>query len=200
MTKRKNSVKLTSELTPKQRNFVDILVANWGSMSKADACIQAGYTTKNPDKKPFEIASRLTNPELNPHVCRYLEKRLSQELNRYEKDKLKSYKVFERLRNKAEEKNQLASAINAEFRAGQMAGFFVDKKEINHIGLEGMNREQLEKRLSELEKNINENKQHQLQEHILTAEQLTKLIEDKLERARLMQEGFRQVQLAKNAM
>jgi hypothetical protein len=41
MTKRKNSVKLTSELTPKQRNFVDILVANWGSMSKADACIQA---------------------------------------------------------------------------------------------------------------------------------------------------------------
>jgi hypothetical protein len=40
-----------------------------------------------------------------------------------------------------------------------MAGFFVDKKEINHIGLEGMNREQLEKRLSELEKNINENKQ-----------------------------------------
>ena len=106
MTKRKNSVKLTSELTPKQRNFVDILVANWGSMSKADACIQAGYTTKNPDKKPFEIASRLTNPEINPHVCRYLEKRLSQELNKYEKDKLKSYKVFERLRNKAEEKTK----------------------------------------------------------------------------------------------
>ena len=63
------------------------------------------------------------------------------------------------MRNKAEEKNQLASAINAEFRAGQMAGFFVDKKEINHIGLEGMNREQLEKRLTELEKNLNENKQ-----------------------------------------
>ena len=114
MTKRKNSVKLTSELTPKQRNFVDILVANWGSMSKADACIQAGYTTKNPDKKPFEIASRLTNPELNPHVCRYLEKRLSQELNRYEKDKLKSYKVFERLRNKAEEKNPaICPALNS---------------------------------------------------------------------------------------
>jgi len=159
MSKRKNEVKLSSELTPKQRAFVDILVANWGSISKVDACIQAGYTTKDQNRKPFEIASRLTNPEINPHVCRYLEKKLSQELNKYEKDKLKSFKVFERLRNKAEEKNQLASAINAEFRAGQMAGFFVDKKEINHIGLEGMNREQLEKRLSELEKNINENKQ-----------------------------------------
>jgi len=158
MTRKKNILKTTSDLTPKQRAFVDILVANWGHISKVDACIQAGFG-KDSERKPFDIASRLTNPELYPHVCRYLEKRLSQELNKYEKDKLKSYKVFERLRNKAEEKNQYASAINAEYRAGQMAGFFIDKKEINHIGLEGMNREQLEKRLTELEKNINENKQ-----------------------------------------
>ena len=158
MPQKKNVLKTTNDLTAKQRKFVDVLVANWGSMTKADACIEAGYMTKD-GSKPYETASKLTNPELNPHVVRYLEKRLSQELNKYEKDKLKTYKVFERLRNKAEEKNQLASAINAEFRAGQMAGFFVDKKEINHIGLEGMNREQLEKRLSELEKNINENKQ-----------------------------------------
>jgi len=158
MPQKKNVLKTTSDLTAKQRKFVDVLVANWGSMTKADACIEAGYITKD-GSKPYETASKLTNPELNPHVVRYLEKRLSQELQKYEKDKLKTYKVFERLRNKAEEKNQLASAINAEFRAGQMAGFFVDKKEINHIGLEGMNREQLEKRLSELERNINENKQ-----------------------------------------
>ena len=159
MSRRKNEVKLSTELTPKQRAFVDILVANWGNISKADACLQAGYTTKDPNRKPFEIASRLTNPEINPHICRYLEKRLSQELNKYEKDKLRSFKNFERIRIKAKEKNQLASAINAEFRAGQMAGLKKKKKEINHIGLEGMNREQLEKRLSELEKNINENKQ-----------------------------------------
>ncbi len=158
MTRRKNVVKLTSELTAKQRNFVDILVDNWGQISKVDACIKAGYTTKDPNKKPHETASRLTNPELNPHVCRYLEKRLSQELNRYEKDKLRTYKVFERLRNKAEEKNQLNTAVNAEFRAGQMAGFFIDRKEINHTGIEGMNREQLEKRLSELEGKMNANK------------------------------------------
>ena len=158
MPQKKNVLKTTNDLTAKQRKFVDVLVANWGSMTKADACIEAGYMTKD-GSKPYETASKLTNPELNPHVVRYLEKRLSSELQKYEKDKLRSFKVFERLRNKAEEKNQLASAINAEFRAGQMAGFFIDKKEINHIGLEGMNREQLEKRLSELEKNINENKQ-----------------------------------------
>ena len=158
MSRRKNEVKLSTELTPKQRAFVDILVANWGSMSKADACLQAGYTTKDPNRKPFEIASRLTNPEINPHICRYLEKRLSQELNKYEKDKLKTYKVFERLRNKAEEKNQFNSAVQSEFRMGQLSGFYVDKKEISHVGLEGMSREQLEKRLSELENKLDENK------------------------------------------
>ena len=35
---------------------------------------------------------------------------------------------------------------------------FVDKKEVTHVGLEGMNREQLESRLAELEKKIGEGK------------------------------------------
>jgi hypothetical protein len=58
----------------------------------------------------------------------------------------------------AADKNQLASAINAEFRSGQLAGLYVDKKEVTHNTLEGMSREQLEKRLSELEQKIGEAK------------------------------------------
>ena len=41
-------------------------------------------------------------------------------------------------------------------------------------------------------------KLHQFKEHVLTAEQLAELIEAKLERARLMQQGFRQLQQAKS--
>ena len=37
-----------------------------------------------------------------------------------------------------------------------MAGMFIDKKEITHSSLEGMNRDQLEQRLAELEKKIGE--------------------------------------------
>ena len=65
--------------------------------------------------------------------------------------------MFERLRDGAEQKGQFTGAINAEYRAGQMAGMFVDKKEITHNTLEGMSREQLEKRLQELESKIGEN-------------------------------------------
>ena len=106
----------------------------------------------------MEIASRLTNPEKNPHVCRYLESRLQKELQIYEKDKLRKYKRFDHLSKKAEDKGQLAVAVNAEFRSGQMADMFVSKSEIKHVGLEGMSRDQLEKRLGELEEKIGEAK------------------------------------------
>ena len=122
-----------------------------------EAAEKAGYKSK---KKygPFEIASRLMNPDLNPHVYRYFEKRYAQELKKKEKDKLKKYNRFDHLSKKAEEKGQFGHAVNAEFRSGQMAGMFIDKKEVTHVGLEGMSREQLEKRLSELEGKIGEAK------------------------------------------
>ena len=93
------------------------------------------------------LASKLTNPHLNPHVCRYLEYKLSKETEKYEKDKLRRYKTFERLRDGAEQKGQYTGAIAAEFRSGQLAGQFVDKKEVVHSTLEGMSREQLRKKI-----------------------------------------------------
>ena len=102
------------------------------------------------------LASRLTNPNQNPHVCRYLEHKLSEEQQKYEKDKLSRYKTFERLRDGAEQKGQYTGAINAEYRSGQLAGLFVDKKEVLHSTLEGMSREQLEKRLQELENKMDD--------------------------------------------
>ena len=60
--RRSKAVKTITDLTPKQKAFVDILVSNWGQMSKADAVRQAGYETKSPNGA-HEIGSRLTNIE-----------------------------------------------------------------------------------------------------------------------------------------
>ena len=73
--------------------------------------------------------------------------------------KLIDYKKYEDLGDRAAKAGQYTAAINALFRKGQMAGFFVDRKEIKHTGLEGMSREALEKRLSELENKIGEGKE-----------------------------------------
>ena len=158
MPQRPKNLRTIADLTPKQKLFVDILVEKWGQISKSDALKQAGYSANGSKESIAVLASKLTNPEQNPHVCRYLEVRLQQEQDKYEKDKLRRYKVFERLRNGAEQKGQYTGAINAEFRSGQLAGQFVDKKEIAHTTLEGMSREKLETRLAELESKMKEAK------------------------------------------
>jgi phage terminase small subunit len=123
MAKKKNTLKSIAELTLKQKAFVDIYVGNWGEISKVEAAKRAGYTSDKP-QGPTEIASRLTDPNKNPHVVRYMEMKYSQELKKHEGDKLRKYKNFERLSKKAEDKKQFGHAINAEYRSGQMAGFF----------------------------------------------------------------------------
>ena len=155
MPQSKKILRTKEDLTTKQKTFIDILVANWGNITKVDALLKAGYKSKNKDAA-MVLASKLTNPDHNPHVCRYLEYKLSKEQEKYEKDKLRRYKTFERLRDGAEQKGQYTGAINAEFRSGQLAGQFVDKKEVLHSTLEGMTREQLENRLKELENKIND--------------------------------------------
>ena len=157
MGKKKNALKSITELTPRQKMFVDIYVENYGQMTKVKAAERAGYKSSS-KYGPTEIASRLTNPDANPHVCRYMEMKLQKELQIYEKDKLRKYKRFDHLSKRAEDKGQLGVAVNAEYRAGQMADMFVSKAQITHVGLEGMSRDQLEKRLSELESKIGEAK------------------------------------------
>ena len=103
MPQRPKQLRTVKDLTTKQKNFIDILVQDWGNISKVDALLKAGYKSKNKDAA-MVLASKLTNPDLNPHVCRYLEYKLSKEQEKYEKDKLRRYKTFERLRDGAEQK------------------------------------------------------------------------------------------------
>jgi phage terminase small subunit len=91
MGKKKNALKSITELTPRQKMFVDIYVENYGQMTKVKAAEMAGYKSSS-KYGPTEIASRLTNPDANPHVCRYMEMKLQKELQIYEKDKLRKYK------------------------------------------------------------------------------------------------------------
>jgi len=45
--KKANQLKTISELTPKQRKFVDVYVSNYGEISKVEAAKQAGFTSTN---------------------------------------------------------------------------------------------------------------------------------------------------------
>ena len=60
--KKKNQIKTVTDLTSKQIKFVDVLVDNWGKISKAEAAKQAGYESKTTDGY-YVIGSRLTNQD-----------------------------------------------------------------------------------------------------------------------------------------
>ena len=149
------TLRTEKDLTSKQKKFLSLLVKNWGRISQTEAALKAGYG-KN-ERSAAVMASKMLDQTANPHIARVLEKMLSKESEKYEKDKLARYKTFERLRDGAEDKGQFTASINAEYRSGQLAGLFVDKKEIQHTTLEGMTREQLESRLKELESKIGAN-------------------------------------------
>ena len=155
MAQKRRELRSIQDLTDKQKKFIDILVDNWGKITKTDALIESGYNTKTRESA-MVLASKLTNPDINPHICRYLEKRLAEEREVYEKGKLRRYKILDDLRDQSSAKGQFTASINAEYRSGQLAGLYVDHKQITHSTLEGMSRDQLEKRLAELENKIGE--------------------------------------------
>ena len=157
MAQKRRELRSIQDLTDKQKKFIDILVDNWGKITKTDALIESGYNTKTRESA-MVLASKLTNPDINPHICRYLEKRLAEEREVYEKDKLRRYKILDDLRDQSSANGQFTASIIAEYRSGQLAGLYVDHKQITHSTLEGMSRDQLEKRLAELENKIGEAK------------------------------------------
>ena len=150
---KKKELRTEDDLTLKQKKFVDIYVKNWGNTTKADALKEAGYECKNSNDYSV-IASRLTNRKLNPHVVKYLDKIYKEECAKYEGDNLRRYKRLERIALNAEADKQYAAVINAEYRSGQLAGQYVDRREVKVTGLEGMSREELEKKLKELSNKI----------------------------------------------
>ena len=141
------------DLTPKQRMFVDSLVANWGEMTYAEAFKQAKYECKNPTDYSA-IASRLLNRRLNPHIAKYLDKKYEEEVNKFSKDKLKRFRRLDKLSKEAEKNKQFNVSVQAEYRSGQLAGMYVDKREVTVSGLEGMSRDELENKLKELSTKI----------------------------------------------
>ena len=149
------ALRTEKDLTSKQKKFLTLLVKNWGMITQTEAALQAGYG-KN-ENSARVMASKMLDIKKNPHIARVLENMLAKEAEKYEKDKLRRYKTLERLRDGAENKGQFTASINAEYRSGQLAGLYVDKKEIQHSTLEGMSREQLEQRLQELENKIGAN-------------------------------------------
>lgn len=134
-------------LTRKQELFVKELVSKDGQITMREAAINAGY----PERSASQRASELTNPRLQPHVCKAI-REYRQELDqKYGVEYQRHLRDLQRIRDQALEAGAYSAAVQAEYRRGQAQGdIYVNKTEIRHGSIDQMSKEEVLKALNEL--------------------------------------------------
>ena len=134
------------KLSPKQQAFVHIFVKENGRLTATDCAKQAGYS----EKSAISQACNLQNPKYFPKVVEAIEKLQREYAESAKIDFVRHSRELARLRDTAVTNGQLGPAVQVEFRRGQLAGFYVDRKEVVTASLDNMTRPELEAKLKEI--------------------------------------------------
>ena len=136
------------KLTEMQIKFAHELVTNEGRKYAFECAIEAGYAKDSAVVR----ASELQNPDKYPIVADAIESERRAIAERYKCTQERSLATLARIRDKASESGNWNAAVAAETRRGQIAGLYVDKKEILTGTIDSMNREDVEAKILELKK------------------------------------------------
>ena len=141
--------KIRENLSPKQKAFVEIFCAENGRLTPTECAKQAGYS----EKSATAAACNLRNPKYYPKVVEAIENLQREYAEATKVDVVRHSRELARLREKAVENGQLGPAVVAEYRRGQLAGFYVDRKEEVTASLDNMTMKELESKLKEIRDN-----------------------------------------------
>ena len=137
-------------LTEMQKTFARLHVENsFGehSISNTDCAKKAGYGS------PGQRAYELTNPELYPNVCKYIEE-LKNEFRK--KNKIDPDRHMGRLNHlglQAEKNKMFGIAGQMEIARGKVAGYYIERKAIlNNPSIDSMSLDQLYQRMRDIKK------------------------------------------------
>ena len=147
-------------LTEMQKKFAELYVYEKGVLSNYEVAIAAGYAKES----AYQRAHELLNPDICPHVVRYIEKLKSEMNEKYRCDFNTHEKELWHLREMAKKKNNVQTAVRAEELRAKAAGLHVDRiltatKNVNN--LDNLSTEQLQERLDRL---------HKIWGHVITEE------------------------------
>ena len=136
------------KITGKQRKFIILLVHSEGLKTAMHCAIEAGYAKGSAVVR----ASELQNPQKFPLVAKAIEDERRAIVERYKCTQDRSLSTLARIRDQASTSGNWNAAVTAETRRGQIAGLYVDKKEILTGTIDSMNRNEVEEKLLELKK------------------------------------------------
>ena len=135
------------KLTPKQIKFCLLFVEHGDEMSARECAIQAGYAESVATKTAAELRKK-------PHVAEYIRELRNKEEKKYEVNLHRHLKRLDQLSKGAEEKGNWNAAVQAEKSRGQVAGLYIDRKEIMHGSIDQLNREEVDKLLTDMDKKL----------------------------------------------
>ena len=138
-------------LTDLQKKFAELYVINMGTKSNYDIAIESVYSEDGARTRAYE----LLNPDICPHVVKYINKLKSQMEEKYKVTYNTHIQEMWRLREMAKEKGNVQTAVRAEELISKATGLHVEKqliatKSVNN--LENLTEEQLEDKMKEINK------------------------------------------------
>ena len=143
---------INKPVTDKQKSFAKLIVENSfgeNSMSHTDCAKLAGYAPESAGQRAYE----LTNPEICPNVCRYIEE-LKNEFRK--KNKIDPDRHMGRLNHlglQAEKNKMYGIALQSEIARGKVAGYYIERKAIlSNPSIDNMDLDQLFQRMSDIKK------------------------------------------------
>ena len=143
---------INKPVTDKQKNFARYIVENSfgeNAMSHSACAKKAGYAPESAAQRAYE----LTNPEICPNVCRYIEE-LKNEFRK--KNKIDPDRHMGRLNHlglQAEKNKMYGIALQSEIARGKVAGYYIDRKAIlSNPSIDNMSLEQLYQRMRDIKK------------------------------------------------
>ena len=154
MQMRKAKEKEVKNLTELEKKFAELFVENYFSQdSKTNTEIAklSGYAPESAYQRGYEN----TTYRIKPHVVERIEELKEDFRIRNQITPEKHMARLNHLGRKAETKNMIGVAVNAEVHRGKMAGYYVERKLLAHQTLEDMTEEQINEKLKQLEDKYN---------------------------------------------
>jgi len=136
-------------LTERQKKFAEIIAEQSGRISGTEAAIQVGYERGSAYQRAYE----LTNPEICPHVVRYINEIRKDISKKYEISKDNHMEELWRIREDARKKDMQMVRLRAEENRGKMMGYYIERKAIlTNPTLDDMNLPELYAKMEAIKK------------------------------------------------
>ena len=143
---------INKPLTEMQKTYARLIVElSFGenAMSHTDIAKKSGYAPESSGQRAWE----LTNPEIYPNVCKYIEE-LKNEFRK--KNKIDPDRHMGRLNHlglQAEKNKMYGIALQSEIARGKVAGYYIERKAIlNNPSIDNMDLDQLFQRMRDIKK------------------------------------------------